>query len=129
RNFGLGETELMFTGNVDPYFRAVAIASLTPGNSVELEEAYFQTLSLPQGLMLKGGRFLSGIGYLNEIHQHAWDFQDAPLAYKAFLGGRFKQDALQLKWIAPTDLFMELGAEIGSGRNFPSNDQNKNGAS
>ena len=32
-----------------------------------------------RGFTLKGGRFLSGIGYQNEIHQHAWDFQDAPL--------------------------------------------------
>ena len=28
---------------------------------------------------MKGGRFLSGIGYQNEIHPHAWDFADAPL--------------------------------------------------
>ena len=27
------------------------------------------------GFTLKAGRFFSGIGYLNEIHQHAWDFQ------------------------------------------------------
>ena len=34
RSFGLGETELTFTGNIDPYFRAVAIAALTPENEV-----------------------------------------------------------------------------------------------
>ena len=28
------------------------------------------------------------IGYLNEQHAHAWDFSDAPLAYKAFFGGQ-----------------------------------------
>ena len=88
RSFGLGETELNLTANIDPYFRGVAIAALTPENEVEVEEAYFQTLALPQGFTLKGGRFFSGIGYQNEIHQHAWDFQDAPLPYKAFLGGR-----------------------------------------
>ena len=129
RSFGLGESELFITASIDPYFRGGLVAALTPDNDVEIEEAFFQTLALPKGLTLKGGRFLSGIGYQNEIHQHAWDFQDAPLAYKAFLGGRFQQDGLQLKWIAPTDLFIELGAELGSGRNFPSNDQNKNGAS
>jgi hypothetical protein len=129
RSFGLGESELFITANIDPYFRGALIAALTSENELEVEEAFFQTLSLPAGVTLKGGRFLSGIGYQNEIHQHAWDFQDAPLPYKAFLGNRFQQDGVQLKWVAPTPVFLELGAEIGSGRSFPSNDQNKNGAS
>ena len=127
RSFGLAETELNFSANIDPYFRGVTIAALTPENEVEVEEAYFQTLALPRGLTLKGGRFLSGIGYQNEIHQHAWDFQDAPLPYKAFLGGRLRQDGLQLRWLAPTPLFFELGAEISSGDQFPGSDRNKNG--
>jgi len=128
RSFGLGETELTISGNIDPYFRGVAIAALTPENEVEVEEAYFQTLALPLGLGLKGGRFLSGIGYQNEIHQHAWDFQDAPLPYKAFLGGALRQDGVQFRWVAPTPVFLELGAELSSGDQFPGSDQNKNGA-
>jgi hypothetical protein len=128
RSFGLGETELTFTGSIDPYFRAVAIAALTPENEVEVEEAYFQTLALPQGFTLRAGRFLSGIGYQNEIHQHAWDFQDASLAYKAFLGGRYRQDGVQVRWIAPTALFIELGGEVGNGDSFPGSNANKNGA-
>jgi hypothetical protein len=127
RSFGLGETELAIASNIDPYFRGVAIASLAPDGGVTVEEAYFQTLALSQGFTVKGGRFFSSIGYLNEQHQHAWDFQDAPLAYKAFLGGQFTQNGLQLKWVAPTDLLVELGAEVGSGNNFPGNDLNKNG--
>jgi hypothetical protein len=127
RSFGLGETELAIASNIDPYFRGVAVASLAPEGGVNIEEAYFQTLALSQGFTLKGGRFFSGIGYLNEQHQHAWDFQDAPLAYKAFLGGQFTQNGLQVKWVAPTDLLVELGAEAGSGNSFPGNDLNKNG--
>jgi hypothetical protein len=127
RSFGLSETELTFTANIDPYFRGVAIAALTPENEVEVEEAYFQTLALPQGFTLKGGRFLSGIGYQNEIHQHAWDFQDAPLPYKAFLGGRLRHDGVQMRWVAPTPIFLELGAELSSGDQFPGSDRNKNG--
>jgi hypothetical protein len=127
RSFGLGETELNISANIDPYFRGVAIASLAPDGGVNMEEAYFQTLALSKGFTLKGGRFYSGIGYLNEQHQHAWDFQDAPLVYKAFLGNQLKQDGLQLKWVAPTDLFMELGAEASAGSQFPGGDRNKNG--
>ncbi len=127
RSFGLAETELAIAANIDPYFRGVAIVSLAPEGGVEVEEAYFQTLALPRGFTLKGGRYFSGIGYLNEQHQHAWDFQDAPLVYKAFLGNQLKQDGVQLKWIAPTDLLLELGAELGAGDQYPGSDRNKNG--
>lgn len=127
RSFGLGETELAIASNIDPYFRGIAIASLAPDGGVEVEEAYFQTLALPQGFGVKGGRFFSGLGYLNEQHQHAWDFQDAPLPYKAFLGNQLRQDGLQLRWIAPTDLLIELAAELSAGRQFPGSDSNKNG--
>jgi len=128
RGFGLGESELFITSNVDPYFRGQLAVALTPENEIEVEEAFFQTLALGRGFTLKGGRFLSGIGYQNEIHQHAWDFQDAPLAYKAFLGGRLNDDGVQLRWLAPTELFVEVGAELGRGRSFPATDNNRNGA-
>jgi hypothetical protein len=127
RNFGLAETELAFSASIDPYFRGAAVAALTPGDEVEVEEAYFQTSALPYGFTLKGGRFLSAIGYQNELHQHAWDFQDAPLPYKAFLGGGLRSDGVQLRWLAPTDLFLELGAEASSGDEFPGSERSKNG--
>ncbi|TMH58917.1 MAG: hypothetical protein E6H55_13590 [Betaproteobacteria bacterium] len=81
----------------------------------------------PYGLVPKFGRFFSGLGYMNEQHQHAWDFIDAPLAYQAFLGGQYANDGLQVKWIAPTDQFFEFGAEVGNGDNFPGSARNKNG--
>ena len=127
RSFSLGESELTLSANVDPYFRGQFTAAFTPENEIETEEAYFQTLALPYGLGVKGGRYFSGLGYLNPIHQHAWDFQDAPLPYKAFLGGQLKQDGVQLKWVAPTDLLVELGLELSAGDQFPGSDQNKNG--
>lgn len=128
RSFSLGESELIVSASIDPYFRGQLVAALTPDNEVEVEEAFFQTLALGRGFTLKGGRFLSGIGYQNEIHQHAWDFQDAPLAYKAFLGGRWNDDGLQVRWVAPTEQFLEFGGEVGRGRAFPSTDQSRNSA-
>ena len=127
RGFSLGESELILGANIDAYLRGQLVAALTADNKVEVEEAFFQTLGLGKGFTVKGGRFLSGIGYQNEIHQHAWDFQDAPLPYKAFLGGRFNDDGVQVRWVAPTDLFLEVGAEAGSGRAFPGSDHNQNG--
>ena len=128
RGFSLGESELVVSSNIDPYFRGQLVAALTPDNEVEVEEAFFQTLQLGRGFTLKGGRFLSAIGYQNPIHQHAWDFQDAPLPYKAFLGGRWNDDGVQVKWVAPADLLLELGGELGRGGTFPATDPNRNGA-
>src|SRR5450755_2517005 len=127
RGFSLGESELAISANVDDKFAGHLIVSLTPQNTVSVEEAYGIVTALPDGLTPKFGRFFSGLGYMNEQHQHAWDFIDAPLAYQAFLGGQYVNDGLQLKWVAPTDQFLELGAEVGNGDNFPGSMRNKNG--
>lgn len=127
RGLGLGESELALSANVDDRFAGNLIVSLTPENTVSVEEAYGFMPSLPYGLVPKFGRFFSGIGYQNEQHQHAWDFVDAPLAYQAFLGGQFTHDGLQLKWVAPTDQFLEFGAEVGNADNFPGSARNRNG--
>jgi hypothetical protein len=127
RSFNLGESELTLSANADPHFSGKLTFALEPDNSASVEEAFFETRGVLNGINLKGGRFLSSIGYLNDQHAHAWDFVDAPLAYQAFLGGQYKPDGLQVRWLAPTDRFLELGAEAGSGGAFPGNDRNKNG--
>jgi hypothetical protein len=127
RSFGLGESELGIAANIDPTLRGQMTVALAPEGGADVEEAYIQTLALGGGATLKAGRFLSGIAYMNGQHAHAWDFADAPLAYKAMLGGQWKNDGLQAKWIAPTDLLVEVGAEAGAGGPFPSTDRNKNG--
>ncbi|HJV87389.1 MAG TPA: hypothetical protein VJ698_18115 [Noviherbaspirillum sp.] len=127
RGLNLGESELTLRANVDPRFAGQLTFALSPDNTMSVEEAFFETKGLSSGVNLRGGRFLSSVGYLNGQHAHVWDFVDAPLAYQAFFGGQFKPDGLQLKWLAPTDRFFELGAEAGSGAAFPGNDRNKNG--
>ncbi|MDH5176801.1 MAG: hypothetical protein OEX15_09065 [Gammaproteobacteria bacterium] len=127
RSFNLGESEITFSASVDPYFNAALTAALSSEGEMEVEEAFFRTTALPAGLSIKGGRFFSGVGYLNEIHAHAWDFVDQPLVYQAFYGGQFRQDGLQAKWIAPTDLFLEFGAETGNGGEFPGTRLGRNG--
>jgi hypothetical protein len=127
RGFSIAESELGISANVDDKVFGNLIFSLAPDNSVEVEEAYGVFTAVPDGFTPKFGRFLSAIGYLNDQHQHAWDFFDAPLPYQAFLGGQFKSDGLQLKWVAPTDTFVEFGAEIGDGSSFPGTDRNRNG--
>jgi hypothetical protein len=127
RSFNLGESELTMTANVDPYFFGNFTAAITGEDEIEVEEAFVRTLALPEGFTAKIGRFFSGLGYLNEIHAHAWDFTDQPLAYQAFFGRQLAQDGVQVKWLAPTDLFIELGAESGNGQGFPGTRRAGNG--
>jgi hypothetical protein len=127
RSFNLGESELNLSASIDPYFSGTLIAAITGENEIEVEEAYFRTTALRNGLSVKGGRFFSGFGYLNEVHAHAWDFVDQPLVYQAMFGGQFRQNGVQVKWLAPTDLFLEFGAETGNGDGFPATRLERNG--
>lgn len=127
RAWNLGESELAISANIDPHFRGTFLAAISPANEIGVEEAHIQTLGLGNGLGIKAGRFFSSIGYANEQHPHAWDFSDAALPYQAFFGPQLGYDGVQLKWLAPTDLFVELGAEFGRARSFPASESNKNG--
>src|SRR5467141_1932700 len=132
RGLSLGESELAIAANIDHHFRGTLIASISPEDSIGVEEGYIQTLSLSYGFTVKAGRFFSAVGYQNQIHAHAWDFTDAPLANKVFLGNQLGEDGVQLKWVAPTDLYFDLGVELGRGRQFPAGPtggRNKNGVS
>jgi hypothetical protein len=127
RGMSISETELSIGAKADPYFGGQATFSLTADNSVSVENAYLYTLGLGHGFGLKAGRFFSKIGYQNEQHQHAWDFINAPLPYRAFLGGQYGDDGVQFQWVAPTELYVELGGELLRGRAFPASDPDKNG--
>ncbi|HTU66018.1 MAG TPA: hypothetical protein VMF52_08720 [Steroidobacteraceae bacterium] len=127
RSFDLGESEMTIAANVDPYFSAQLTAAITGENEIDVEEAFVRTSALPDGFTAKLGRFFSGLGYLNEVHAHAWDFVDQPLAYQAMFGGQYTQNGVQVKWIAPTDVFVEFGAEAGNGDSFPGTRRDRNG--
>ena len=127
RSFNLGESELTFSASIDPYFSGQLTAAITGEDEIEVEEAFVRTTALPDGFTAKLGRFFSGFGYLNEVHAHAWDFVDQPLVYQALFGGQYQQNGVQVKWLAPTDLFLEFGAETGNGDGFPATRRARNG--
>ena len=131
--FSLDETELAISANIDDQYYGFAdvafVEEADGGTEVELEEAYFQTLKLPTGFTLKGGKFFSGIGYHNVFHAHTWHFADAPLAYQAMLGTTYADTGVQIRWLAPLDRFLELGVEVFQGNSFPAaNDGGNPGA-
>jgi hypothetical protein len=132
RGLSLGESELGFSANIDHNFRGSLIASIAPdSNRIGVEEATIQTIGLSNGFAIKAGRFFSAAGYQNQIHAHNWDFTDAPLASKVFLGNRLSEDGIQIKWVAPTTgLYWDVGLEVGQGKSFPAGPEggrNKNG--
>lgn len=127
RSFNLGESELTLSANVDPDWYGQLTLAVDADDSIGTEEAFVRTTSLPYGLTLELGRFFSGLGYINTQHAHAWDFVDAPLVYQAMFGGQYQTDGAQLKWLAPTDTFLEFGIEAGNGANYPGGDRNSNG--
>jgi hypothetical protein len=123
QGISLGETEISFASNIDEKFygqATVSVGSEDGNDEISLEEAYIETTALPDGFTLKAGRFLSNLGYLNHHHAHTDKFSDRPLPLQAFLGGSYHDDGVQLRWVAPTDTFIELGGEILRGQNFPS---------
>ena len=126
RGFNLDESELTISGNVDPYWLGYFTAGISDGE-IDVEEAWIQNSGYIPGVVAKAGRFLSGIGYINQQHPHTWDFADAPLVQQVFFGGNLSDDGVQLRYIAPTLLFLEFGAEAGRGSNFPGSGKNDNG--
>ncbi len=127
RGFSLAESEITMRASVDNRFGGVLTFALSPEDTVSVEEAYGTMIAPLHGVTPKFGRFLSGIGYLNEQHQHTWDFVDAPLAYQAFLGGAYRNDGVQVKWLTPTAHYVEIGAEAGNGNAFPGSESSRNG--
>ena len=120
--FQINEAEINIQSNVDPYW----FANLTVGmhqhgshTEFDLEEAFIRTLALPEGLSLTAGRFFSGLGYLNHHHRHQWDFADTPLVYRTLFNNQYRDDGVQLRWVAPSTVFWEWGVEAFPGRFFP----------
>jgi hypothetical protein len=119
----LGESEVSFASNIDDKFygQLTLTAESEDGEDhVGVVEAFIVTTSLPANLSIRAGRFYSNIGYLNSHHPHTDSFFDRPLPYQAFLGNQYGDDGVQVRWVAPTSTFLELGGELFRGSSFPS---------
>ncbi|MGO2132716.1 MAG: hypothetical protein ACTH3D_07445 [Halomonas sp.] len=101
--FNLGHSELMLQGQTS-MLEGQAVISLTE-DDISLEEIFLATRALPHGLGLKGGKFLSDIGYINSRHPHAWNFIERPLFNEYLFGDHGLLDTgIQLTW-SPKWLF------------------------
>lgn len=119
KSFGLGHTELSLQSAVDDMFagRLTTVLESHEGQTeVELEEAFLDTVSLPMGLSIRAGRFLSQVGYLNSRHTHSDNFAERPAAYRALLGAHYFDDGVRLNALMPTPFYWRLGAELFKGK-------------
>lgn len=113
RGFTVQNLETVFEGKVDPYFRGQANIILQIDaqgeTTIEAEEAYLESMSLPWNLQVKAGQFFSEFGRLNPSHPHAWDFVDQPLVNGRFLGpDGLRSAGARVSWLTPTPFYSEL---------------------
>ncbi len=121
RGFNLRNAEIALDGAVDPFFEGFANIVLKLDNnnntSIELEEAFAQTTSLPFGLQVKGGQFFTAFGRLNPMHPHTWDFADAPLVFGRLLGpDGLRGVGAQGSWVLPVPWYSQLYFAVQNGR-------------
>lgn len=124
--FGLGHTELSLSSPIDDLFegRLTGVLEDHEGETeLELEEAFLQTTGMPYNLSIRGGRFLSQVGYLNSRHLHEDDFVERPAAYRALLGSHYFDDGLRLNLLMPTPFYWQIGAEAFDGGRMSEGDE------
>ena len=125
--FSLGHSELSFEASLGELLDGFLMLGFDR-HHIEVEEAYLTTRSLPAGFQLKGGQFLSGIGYINSRHSHDWDFVDRPLVNEYLFGDHGLQETgLQATWLAPSDTYTLVGVELlqGAGDRFDRFDEGR----
>src|SRR6266542_1254852 len=113
RGFTVQNLETVLDGKVDPYFRGqanvVMIIDTQGDTTIEAEEAYLETMSLPLNLQVKAGQFFTEFGRINPTHPHTWEFVDAPLVLSRFMGGDgLRNPGARISWLTPTPFYSEL---------------------
>lgn len=109
----LQEAELQFLSDVDPYFRASALLSISQQDGktdfgIDPEEVYLETISLPY-VTIRAGKFKMALGKHNQLHTHAFPFIDAPLISQRLLGSEgLNENAVSAAGLFPLPWFSEL---------------------
>jgi hypothetical protein len=122
RGFTMPNSEIALDGAVDPYFKGFGniVLKLDHNNetSIELEETYLQSMSLPGNLQVKAGQFLAAFGRQNSQHPHQWGFVDEPIILTRTVGPEnLRNPGAQVSWLLPTPFYTEafLGVLNGQG--------------
>jgi hypothetical protein len=103
--FNMGHSEIAMNARLGDVLDGTLIIGFNE-DDFELEEAFLTTRALPAGLQLKGGKFLSDIGYINSRHPHDWDFVDRPLVNEYLFGDHgLREKGVQISWVPATEQY------------------------
>jgi hypothetical protein len=86
RRFGVREIEVAFQAAVDPYFRGDVFLGISDAEGIAIEQAFLTTTSLPWGLEVRLGRFLTPFGKQNTTHRHDLHTVEYPWVLQSFFG-------------------------------------------
>jgi putative OmpL-like beta-barrel porin-2 len=108
--YGLGfdEAEISLISVVDPYWTLVSNIVFLGDGSVDPEEVWVRSTSIP-GIQLKLGKIRGTFGKHGMLHTHAFPFIQAPVIMANTIGNEgFKDAGLEVAWLTPLPWFAEL---------------------
>lgn len=113
--------EIAISGPVDPLFDTlINIAGHDESGTIEVElhEAVISSSRLLPGARVRAGRFLLGVGRLNQFHSHDWPFFSAPKMQSLFFAEEAVADSgvevgYQLPWDIGIPIDIVAGATNG----------------
>ncbi len=121
RAFGVDvrSAELMFYGPIDHLFDGTInfAGHNEEGEFVfELHEAFVASSKIVPSSRFKVGKFLLGLGRLNQFHQHDWYFTTSPKAHQSFFASEAAADTgIEYSYLLPTSHFFEITVGATSG--------------
>ncbi|MBC7387189.1 MAG: hypothetical protein H7301_13640 [Cryobacterium sp.] len=139
------EAELTFLAPIDPLFDGVLTGSahreaesgdangdgvIDPGEytahtNFELHEAYLSSSKLIPRSRIKAGRYQVGLGRLNRIHRHDWEFTSAPLINEQVFGEEaYFDNGLEYSWLMPLPFYLDWTVGLTDGANYGKSEGN-----
>jgi hypothetical protein len=119
--FSLQEAELQFFSDVDPYFRANVLLSVSQSSptseyGIDPEEVFVETTSL-SNITFKIGKFKAALDRQNLMHTHALPFIDASLIDQRMVGDSLNEVGVSAAVLMPVGWFSEVTAQVLGGQN------------
>jgi hypothetical protein len=102
------EAEISLLSVVDPYWTLVSNIVFVGDGTVDPEEIWARTTSIP-GFQPKLGKIRGTFGKHGQLHTHAFPFIQAPIVMANTIGDEgFKDAGLEAAWLTPLPWFSEL---------------------
>lgn len=119
--FSLQEAELQFFSDVDPYFRANVLLSISPVTAtsefgIDPEEVFVETTDIPN-VTFKFGKFKAALDRQNLMHTHALPFIDASLIDQELVGDSLNEVGMSAAMLLPASWFSEFTVQALQGQN------------